>query len=220
MEEYYSIKEFAEKANISQQAVYKQLAGRLEPYVILEGKQKKIKAAALKEFYSTQSQKVEQPIQPVEQPRVELVENPEPEGTREDMQGAAVEQPIQPEFNPNSTRVEQPIQPDERQQNELEQKIEELQQQLNKLIQESAEEKAFLREQIQKKDKQIEDLSESLKREQQLAAADKKILLELADKGKQQHEEKAAASDIVIDPDKEPEEQPQKKSFWQRLFGR
>lgn len=222
MEECYSIKEFAEKANISQQAVYKQLSGRLEPYVILEGKQKKIKAAALAAFYSTHSTNSTQ-SQTVEQPEVEEVENaaskdntePEEEGEK-----AEVEQPIQPEFNQNSTTVEQPQNSGAKMQSDLELQVEELQEQIKLLLQESAEEKAFLREQIQKKDKQIESLSDSLKMAQQLAAADKKKLLELEMKQQEKKEEVAAASDIQIDLDREPEEQPQKKTFWQRLFGR
>lgn len=45
---YLTVKEFAEKANISQQAVYKQINGRLKPFIHMVRGQKVIEAAALK----------------------------------------------------------------------------------------------------------------------------------------------------------------------------
>lgn len=47
----YSIKEFAEKAGVSQSAIYQQLDGRLKPYVITVKGKKRLDAAALREFY-------------------------------------------------------------------------------------------------------------------------------------------------------------------------
>lgn len=76
MSEYVSVKEFAEMAGISKQAVYSQLDTRLNKYVVQVGKVKKIDKAALLEFYPNQSvNQVEQEKQPslnqVEQPKNE-----------------------------------------------------------------------------------------------------------------------------------------------------
>jgi predicted DNA-binding protein YlxM (UPF0122 family) len=51
---YLSISEFAEKAGVSKQAIYKQTKNKnskIAPYVIREGKRTLIKAAALNELY-------------------------------------------------------------------------------------------------------------------------------------------------------------------------
>lgn len=59
--EYISVKEFAEKAGISVQAVYKGLNNRLNQYIKLVDNQKMLNIRALQEVYGI---KVEQPIQP------------------------------------------------------------------------------------------------------------------------------------------------------------
>lgn len=60
-EEYISIKEFAELAGVSVQAVYKRLNNQLNPYIKLVENRKMLKKSALYEVYGI---KVEQPIQP------------------------------------------------------------------------------------------------------------------------------------------------------------
>lgn len=60
-DEYISIKEFAELAGISVQAVYKRLNNQLNPYIKLVENRKMLKKSALYEVYGIE---VEQPIQP------------------------------------------------------------------------------------------------------------------------------------------------------------
>ena len=69
MSDYLTIKEFAEKVGVSQQAIYKQVERKLKNYVKLVDNQKMIDIKALQEVYDIG---VEQPIQP----NVELVEQP------------------------------------------------------------------------------------------------------------------------------------------------
>lgn len=59
--EYISVKEFAEKAGISVQAVYKRLNNRLKQYVKVVDNQKMLDIRALQDIYGI---KVKQPIQP------------------------------------------------------------------------------------------------------------------------------------------------------------
>lgn len=59
--QYISVKEFAQRAGISVQAVYKGLNNRLNPYVKLVDNQKMIDIMALQDIYGIE---VEQPIQP------------------------------------------------------------------------------------------------------------------------------------------------------------
>ena len=73
--EYLSIKDFAKRAGVSQQAIYKQVERKLNNYVKMVENQKMIDIRALQEVYGVE---VEQPIQPKNEP---------------------VEQPIQPNFD-------------------------------------------------------------------------------------------------------------------------
>ena len=65
MSVYITIKEFAEKAGVSQQAIYKQVERKLKNYVKLVDNQKMIDIKALQEVYGIE---VEQPLQPNTQP--------------------------------------------------------------------------------------------------------------------------------------------------------
>ena len=69
MSDYLTIKEFAEKVGVSQQAIYKQVERKLKNYVKLVDNQKMIDIKALQEVYDIG---VEQPIQP----NIEPVEQP------------------------------------------------------------------------------------------------------------------------------------------------
>lgn len=70
--ELLSIKEVSEAANISQQAVYKQLNNKLKKYVVVVEGKKKLKREVLEEVYNKKVEQkfnnnnstVEQPIQP------------------------------------------------------------------------------------------------------------------------------------------------------------
>lgn len=199
---YFTVKEFAEKANISQQAVYKQINGRLKPYIHNVKGQKVIEAAAFKKFYSTE---VQQPNNPDSTPEI---------------------QDFKPEDEQlNSTQI-QPDNNNQKQQ-ELEQQIKELQGQLKQIIENEQEEKQFLRDQIKQKDKQIESLTDNLKIAQQLAAADKKKVLELEAKQEEiRKAEVAVSEDSAADPaadaapkeDTKEQEQPKRKGIFARLF--
>lgn len=67
--EYLSIKDFAKRAGVSQQAIYKQVERKLNNYVKMVENQKMIDIRALQEVYGVE---VEQPIQP----KIEPVEQP------------------------------------------------------------------------------------------------------------------------------------------------
>lgn len=160
MNEYLTVQEFAAAAGVSKQAIYKQMNSRLAPYVQTIKGQRKIAAAALHEFYDT----VEQPKQPEatenQQKPTEKVEN-------------------STENQPNSTITKQPETTENQEPTSLEKRIDELEKLLQKQIEEDRQEKEFLKDQIRQKDKTIENLTENLKIAQQLAAADKKKLLEI-----------------------------------------
>lgn len=59
--ELLTVKEFAKLCNKSQQAIYKQLNNRLNPFIQLVDNQKMLERRALKEVFGIE---VEQPIQP------------------------------------------------------------------------------------------------------------------------------------------------------------
>lgn len=192
MEKLYTVKDFAEQANISQQAVYKQINSRLKPFIHTVNGQKFIEAAALEKFYSTQ---IEQPFNP--------------DSTAKNLD-------IQPRVVQSDSTVIQPEKVEQKQ-HELEDQIKELQSQIKQIVENEQEERQFLREQIKQKDKQIESLTENLKIAQQLAAADKKKILELEAKQEENKQEEIA---VAVDPAAKEEEieKPKRKGFFARLF--
>lgn len=72
MSDYLTIKEFAEKVGVSQQAIYKQVERKLKNYVKLVANQKMIDIKALQEVYDIE---VEQPIQPNIEPVEQLIQS-------------------------------------------------------------------------------------------------------------------------------------------------
>ena len=197
--EYISIKDFAEKAGVSQQSLYKRLNklnNQLNNYVKMVENQKMIDIRALQEVYGVE---VEQPIQPIIQP---------------------VEQPIQPIIQP----VEQPIQPllqatIESLSKELERKSEELQAKDKQY----ADLKASMEEQLKSKDRQIADYSERLKEANFNLSNEQRLRLEEHEE-KRQLQEKLSLLEVkepvdpmqeVVEPDEPPTEQ---KGFWAKLF--
>lgn len=214
-DQYLTVQEFAKAAGVSKQTIYKQMNSRLAPYVQTIKGQRKIAAAALQEFYSV----VEQPNQPettVNQPKTtDKVEN-------------------STENQPNSTLGDQPKTTENQQKTSLEKRIDELETLLQKQIEEDRQEKEFLKDQIRQKDKTIENLTENLKIAQQLAAADKKKLLEIEQKQQEQEKERdivaadqaaediapaAAATDQKSQSEQIMERGERKKSIFARLFG-
>lgn len=196
---FLTVKEFAEQANISQQAVYKQLNSRLKPFIHNVKGQKFIEATALEKFYSTQ-----------------VVQSLNPDSTQEN-------QDIQPQvvqpLNPDSILIQpqKDEQTDTEKQQELEDQIKELQKQIKQIIENDQEERQFLRDQIKQKDKQIESLTENLKIAQHLAAADKKKVMELEAK---QQENMKAEVEVQVDPAASEDniDRQQKKGLFARLF--
>lgn len=178
MKKYFTVKEFAEAAGISQQAVYKQIDnGRLKRYTEVIEEQKMIRTTAFKRFYPKRVEQVEQL-----------------NSTAQNLDNSDLD-----------VELAQPIQPT-RETELLEDQISDLREQ----IEGSKEEIQFLREQIAAKDMQIMSLTDNLKIAQQLAAADKKKLLEIEEKQKEQEDK----PEILV-----PEEEKQEKSWFKRFFG-
>ena len=201
--EYLSIKDFAERAGVSQQSLYKRLNklnNQLNNYIKLVDNQKMIDIRALQEVYGIE---VEQPIQPGCQSENGKLSTP---------------------FNP----VEQPIPTPE--------------------DEKTADEVAFLREQIRRQDTMIESLNKELEKEREhnrekdrqlldtlaklaetqaaLAvdqSADKqKALAETLIEGQQMmdegHKGKGQTEPIEEEFDEEFREAPKKQGFLQRIW--
>ena len=230
MKDFLTVKEFAELANKKPQTIYKQLEKRLKPYVRIHKGQKMISVDALKDFYG-----VEQPFQP-DSTGIQLkptVNQLDPNQIKPDF--TVDEQP----FQPNSTAAVQPDSTNEKDEKAKPDKDNDQIEALNKLIdiiQKQLEEKD---KQLAVKDKQIQDLSDRLaeamqltRGQQYITAADKTTELLEADNKRGQQEERpivvneAAIKNTAAYTDNkekrviEKPEQPQKKSFWQRLLGR
>lgn len=84
-DELLTVQEFAERAGVSVQAVYKRLNNSLNPYIQLVEGRKMLKSSALYEIYGV---KVEQPIQPSVQPEL----NEKSDGSEVDFLRKQVEQ--------------------------------------------------------------------------------------------------------------------------------
>lgn len=71
--EYLTVAEFAERAGVTKQAVYKRLNNQLQKYVIEQNGRKLIKSSALNDLYSDVSQAKSQPVeQPLNNQLIEL----------------------------------------------------------------------------------------------------------------------------------------------------
>lgn len=71
--EYLTVAEFAERAGVTKQAVYKRLNNQLQKYVIEQNGRKLIKSSALNDLYSDVSQVKSQPVeQPLNNQLIEL----------------------------------------------------------------------------------------------------------------------------------------------------
>ena len=164
--QYLTPKEFAEAAGISKQAVYKQMKSRLLPYIKIEKGQKKIDIAALTEYYIEAKQ--------LKQPETTGSKPEETESKPEETESKPEETEKQPGKVEKSTE-RKPFP-------SAESRIEELESIIKRQAEENKKENEFLKEQIRQKDKTIENLLDNLKTAQQLAAADKKKLLDIEQK--------------------------------------
>ena len=187
--EYLSVKDFAERAGVSQQSLYKRLNklnNQLNNYIKLVDNQKMIDIRALQEVYGVE---VEQPIQPQIQP---------------------VEQPIQP---PLQAEIEEKNDLIEFLKDQLRAKDEQIESMRNDSDTSSDEalneavlkQLDILNEQLKAKDKQIENLTKLLDQEQQLNAMNQQKILALETKLEEPTE--------PVEPDEEPP-----KGFFSRFF--
>ena len=214
--EYLSIAEFAEKAGVSKQAIYKQVGNensQIAPYLLRDGKRTLIKVSALRELYkvdtdfSTITTPTEDAGQPEATPKGEIeVEETTPQTTADN--------PTQQPDNPFSTQENQPISTDY---------IVFLKAQVAELKAEKEAVEKRLNATIAEKDNIIKDQSAQLAQlAQQVAQIADKALITTA---QQQYLTAKAGGDAVeITPagDAPIEEQTpekKKKGFWGRLFG-
>ena len=188
--EYLSIKDFAERAGVSQQSLYKRLNklnNQLNNYIKLVDNQKMIDIRALQEVYGIE---VEQPIQPNIQP---------------------VEQPIQPLLQAEIEEKNDLIEFLKDQLKAKDEQIESMRHDSDTTSDETLNEAVLkqleiLNEQLKAKDRQIENLQKLLDQEQHLNAMNHEKILLLESKLEEPPTEPV-----------EPDEQPP-KGFWNRFF--
>lgn len=214
--EYLSIAEFAEKAGVSKQAIYKQVGNensQIAPYLLRDGKRTLIKVSALRELYKVDTENLTftTPTGDAGQPEATPIgENKVDEPTPQTATDNPTDQPIKP----NSTLENQPISTDY---------IEFLKAQVAELKAEKDAVEKRLSATIAEKDSIIKDQSAQLAQlAQQVAQIADKALITTA---QQQYLTARAGGDAVeITPAEEVPiaEQPpekKKKGFWSRLFG-
>lgn len=214
--EYLTIAEFAEKAGVSKQAIYKQVNNensQIAPYLLREGKKTLIKVSALAELYKVEAE-ISTSTTPKEEENTTLStpkEGIEVEATtQQTTQENEVNQPI----NPISTQENQPLSTDY---------IEFLKAQVAELKAEKAEVEKRLNDTIKEKDGIIKDQSA------QLAELAKQVA-QIADKAliTTSQQQYLTAAERVERQDPPPSEttiteidtEPPKKGFWSKLFGK
>ena len=217
---YISIAEFAEKAGVSKQAIYKQVNNensQLAPYILREGKKTLIQISALSALYGVDTTQTT-PINPTataEQPNsTPTGETEVEETTPQTTPSNHKNNPIQPEPTPKN----QPISTDY---------IAFLKEQIAELKAEKTETERRLSATIQEKDAIIKEQSAQLAQlAQQVARIADKALITTSQQQYLTAMEKGGNEDIPPEtPAEEPivveqtEEKP-KKSFWSRLFHR
>lgn len=217
--EYLSIAEFAERAGVSKQAIYKQIGNensQIAPYILREGKRTLIKVSALRELYKVDIEETTftTPTEGIEQPKstqteVVEVETPTPKTNPDQPQ----KQPLQPE----PTQESQPISTDY---------IEFLKAQLAEVKADRANTEQRLMATIQEKDAIIKEQSAQLAQlAKQVAQIADKALIATSQQQYLTAMEKTEKQVEPIQAEEQPpaepiEEDKPKKSFFQRLFGR
>lgn len=215
--ECLSIAEFAEKAGVSKQAIYKQVNNensQISPYIVRDGKRTLIKISALAELYGVDTTDLTLATQietqdtthstPEEVGEVE-------ESPKETTHSKEENQPNKPE----STQEVQPISTDY---------IEFLKAQVAELKAEKAEMENRLNATIQEKDSIIKDQSAQLAQlAQQVAQIADRALIATSQQQYLTAMEKSDKADTVkietIPVEEQNIEKP-KKGFWGRLFGK
>ena len=208
-EKYLSVQEFAAAAGVSQQAIYKRLDKSLKPFVkVVDGK-KKVSEDGLALYQKSTIQPTQQPtIQPTFNNQVETVEN----------FGAEVDDTP----NETTTNHSTSLTTDKEQIQTLTRMVDIIQRELevkNKQI-------ADLNDRLAEALKTVEAQKILIRQQQQLSLLDKTE--GKAEKTTEQGEEitqVGASLDrhnaAAIEPEKKNSEaQKEKKSFWQRLFGK
>lgn len=214
--EYLSIAEFAEKAGVSKQAIYKQVGNensQIAPFILREGKRTLIKVSALSELYGVDTTHLTftTPTEDAEATgstptnEVEVVES---------TQQTTTDNPKRQPSNPVSTQDFQPISTDY---------IEFLKAQVADLKAEKEAVEQRLNATIQEKDNIIKEQSTQLAQlAQQVAQIADKALITTAQQ--QYLTARAGGESVEVSPASPAEEAPvvdqPKKSIWSKLFGR
>ena len=204
---YLSITEFAEKAGVSKQAIYKQISNaksQLAPYVYRDGKQPLIEITALSKLYG------------VEIENSTLSTDNQPFSTAQDenstLESTRNQEEIQP-VNPNSTLDNQPISTDY---------IAFLKAEIEGLKAEKAQTEQRLNDTIKEKDQIIKQQTEQLASlAQQVADIATKALITTSQQqyltaAEKVDKQEPPAEEAII---KEVEPEAPKKGFWAKLFG-
>ena len=214
--EYLSIAEFADKAGVSKQAIYKQVNNgnsQIAPYLLRDGKRTLIKVSALQALYGVDTENLTfttptedtEPTQTTPRGNDRVEEQP-PQTTPE----SPTEQPIKP----SSTLENQPISTDY---------IEFLNAEVAELKAEKDAVEKRLSATIAEKDSIIKDQSAQLAQlAQQVAQIADKALITTAQQ--QYLTARAGGEAVEINPaDEAPiveqPPQPKKKGFWSKIFG-
>lgn len=157
--EWLSVKAFAEKAGVSLQSIYKQIDGRLKPYVKESKGKKVISSEAITVFYSD--------IKPDSNELNQIQPNIQPDSTTTNQNNTTNFNRIQPDIQPDSTTMYS-----------METALKALQEQLK-----------VKDKQIEQLTNSVQNLTEALKTAHALAAEDKKRVLELTRKQDESPEE-------------------------------
>ena len=215
--ECLSIAEFAEKAGVSKQAIYKQVnneKSQLTPYIIKEGRRTLIKTTALVELYGVDMNKVESST-PTEGEQT-TQDNPNTENGVD--YSTQISTPEKPADNPKSTfstQENQPISTDY---------IAFLKAEIAELKAERADREQHFNDTIREKDAIIKEQTERLASlAQQVAQLADKALIATSQQQYLTAMEKAERAEPVA-PDGQPAEEmtpaEPKRGFWSWLFNR
>lgn len=213
---YLSIAEFAEKAKVSKQAIYKQVNNensQIAPFVLREGKRTLIKVSALSELYGVDTTEATFTT-PTEDKQSTFTTPKEGGEVEEATQGTTADNPQEQPAPANSTAEVQPLSTDY---------IEFLKAQIAELKAEKADVEQRLNATIQEKDGIIKDQSAQLAQLAQQVAqiADKALIatsqqqyLTAMEKG-----DRADTGTIEAIPVEEQTPEKPKKGFLRRFFG-
>lgn len=211
--EYLSIAEFAELAEVSKQAIYKQISNansQIAPYLLKDGKKTLIKVSALKELYKVDFDTLNLSTQ---KEKSSSTNSTQEEGIKVECTQLREElfNPTNQPLNPNSTTDNQPLSTDY---------IAFLKAQIVELKAEKTELEQRMSATIKEKDSIIQDQSEQLAElAQKVAQIADKALIATSQQQYLTALEKTGDREEVSAIDEQYIEKP-KKTIFQRLFGR